>query len=238
MLNLNITLIWYISSFLSCFITLHDNLIFIFDTLRAQLSEPLMASEVMIKSWIAVPLGSSGVGKGCKFASKIVENGSKEEIIQEQKEKKDSTTDHNDVRCTTMELNMDNKDVVVTRMKVCYEQGKQDHCLPCAIGSALVSTKLKHFKSLAGKIMLCRDSLSKLDLFRALIEIVELTKKEKQFNKELVGIMYIRGFNGKLKEPDRHVKMQDLIENPKPFPAIVVSLGSDGSINHCFGLIA
>ena len=31
--------------------------------------------------------------------------------------------------------------------------------------------------------------------------------------------------------------MQDLIENPKPFAAIVVPLGSDGSIDHCFGLI-
>src|SRR5210317_934070 len=191
----------------------------------------------MKRTWIAVPLGSSGVGKGHQFASKIVNNGSKEEIIQ-QKEKKDSTTDHNDVRCTTMELNVDNKDVVVTRMKVCYEQGKQDYCLPCAIGSALVSTKLKHFKSLAGKIMLCRDSLSKLDLFRALTEIVELTKQEKQFNKELTCKMYLRRLNGKLlKKPDRKITMQDLIENPKPFPAIVVPLGSDGSIDHCFGLI-
>src|SRR5210317_2124048 len=192
----------------------------------------------MKRTWIAVPLGSSGVGKGCKFASKIIDNGSKEEIIQEQKEKKDSTIDHNDVSCTRMKLNMDNKDVVVTRMKVCYKQGKQDHCLPCAIGSVLVSTRLKHFKSLAGKIMQCCDSLSKLDLFCALTEIVELTKQEKQFNKELTCKMYIRQLNGMLlKKPDRHIKMQDLIENPKPFPAIVVPLGSDGSIDHCFGLI-
>src|SRR5210317_397934 len=115
-----------------------------------------------------------------------------------------------------MNFTTDYKDVVITRMKVFYEQGQQDHCLSCGIGSALVSTKLKHFKSLAGKIMLCRDSLFKLDLFRALIEIVELTKEEKQFNKELTCKMYIRGFNGKrLKKPDRKITMQDLIENPK-----------------------
>ena len=86
--------------------------------------------------------------------------------------------------------------------------------------------------------MLCRDSLSKVDLFRALTEIVELTKQEKQFNKELVGKMYIRQLNGEIiKKSNRHIKMKDLIENPKPFPAIVVPLGSDGSIDHCFGLI-
>src|SRR5210317_1546625 len=97
-----------------------------------------------------------------------------------------------------MNFTTDYKDVVVTRMKIFYKQGQQDHCLSCAIGSAQVSTKLKHFKSLAGKIMLCRDSLSKLDLFCALIEILELTKKEKQFNKELVDKMYIRGLNGEI----------------------------------------
>src|SRR5210317_1018919 len=97
-----------------------------------------------------------------------------------------------------MNVTTDYKDVVVTRMKVFYKQSQQDHCLSSAIGSALISTKLKHFKSLAGKIMLCRDSLSKLDLFCALIEIVEFTKKEKQFNKELTCKMYIRGLNGTL----------------------------------------
>ena len=178
--------------------------------------------KMMQRTWIAVPLGSSGVGKGRKFANKIIDNGLEEEIIQEEK----------------LKLTTDYEDVVVTRMKVFYKQGKKDHCLPCAIGSVLVSTKLKHFKSLAGKIMLCRDSLSKLDLFRALTEIVELAKKEKQFNKELTCKMYLRRLNGKLlKKPDRKITMQDLIENPKPFPAIVVPLGSDGSIDHCFGLI-
>src|SRR5210317_2123928 len=138
--------------------------------------------KMMKRTWVAVPLGSSGVGKGRKFANKIIDNGLEEEIIQEEK----------------LKLTTDYEDVVVTRMKVFYKQGKKDHCLPCAIGSVLVSTKLKHFKSLAGKIMLCRDSLSKLDLFRALIEIVEFTKKEKQFNKELTCKMYIRGLNGTL----------------------------------------
>src|SRR5210317_179815 len=193
--------------------------------------------KMMHGAWIAVPLGSSGVGKGRQSASKIIDNDFNKELIKEEKEKKDMTKDDNEVNSQRMNVITDIKDVVVTRMKVFYKQGQQDHCLSCAIGSALVSTKLKHFKSLAGKIMLCRDSLSKLDLFRALNEIVELTKKEKQFNKELTCKMYIRGFNGKLKKQDRHIKMQDLIENPKPFPAIVVPLGSDGSIDHCFGLI-
>src|SRR6056300_1484170 len=194
--------------------------------------------KMMKRTWVAVPLGSSGVGKGRKFENKIIDNGLEEEIIQEEKEIKDFTTDHNDVSCTRMKITQDYEDLVVTRMKVFYKQGKQDNCLNCEIGSVLVSTKLNYFKSLAGKIMLCRDSLSKLDLFRALTEIVELTKKEKQFNKELTCKMYLRRLNGKLlKKPDRKITMQDLIENPKPFPVIVVPLGSDGSIDHCFGLI-
>src|SRR5210317_309286 len=194
--------------------------------------------KMMHGAWITVPLGSSGFGKGRQFASKIIDNDFNKELIEEEKEKRDMTKDDDEVNSQRMNVTTDNKDVVVTRMKVFYEQGKQDHCLSCAIGSALVSTKLKHFKSLAGKIMQCRDSLSKLDLFRALIEIVELAKKEKQFNKELTCKMYIRRLNGKLlKKPDQQIKMQDLIENPKPFPAIVVPLGSDGSIDHCFGLI-
>src|SRR6056300_1295964 len=164
--------------------------------------------KMMKRTWVAVPLGSSGVGKGRKFANKIIDNGLEEEIIQEEKEIKDFTTDHNDVSSTRMKITQDYEDLVVTRMKVFYKQGKQDHCLPCAIGSVLVSTKLNYFKSLAGKIMLCRDSLSKLDLFRALNEIVELTCK-----------MYIQGLNGRvLKKPDQKITMQDLIENPKPFP--------------------
>ena len=74
----------------------------------------------------------------------------------------------------TKEIPIDNKEVVVTKMKLYCIKGDHNNCLSCSIGSALVCTKLNHFKSLAGKISKLCDKFSKVDLFQTLFKIVQL----------------------------------------------------------------